>query len=105
MPHHEITVWIGANVEETDENERNDVLDVVQMVATNKFHVRIGRCHDSRLVACQGEIFWIGENLRRRERNDEGLTKEYPSSLTSLDRRFIEVSADMLIIFTRDAVE
>ena len=62
VPHGQISIRIGRHVEDAHENEWDDVLDVVQVIATKTFDV-IVRTDNCRGVSGQSEIFRISEGL------------------------------------------
>ena len=63
MPQSSITIRIRADVEEAHQNERNDIFNVVQMIATDTFNIRIRFDHHGRFISSEGKILRSGKRL------------------------------------------
>lgn len=100
----EISWWAGESVEQADEDERDDVLQVVQMCTTNTLDMLVAERWLQVLEWFR--VFWVGESLQRRK----------TFSLHSPPRRwvaqwqtfvwnlFMPVSMDMASIFSNITV-
>ena len=66
MPYSNITVGVGTDIEEADQNERNDIFNIIQMIAANTFNIGIGGGDHGRLISSQCEILLISIDLWKR---------------------------------------
>lgn len=62
MPKSNIAVGVGTDIEEADQDERNDIFNIIQMIAANTFNIGIGGDH-GRLISSQCEILLISIDL------------------------------------------